>query len=308
MTVSFQLEACPRSIAGLVAKLGLGVTFARVIGQRRRPPDRFERKRMGMNRDERQLEGDELVDQFAEDLRELRLAAGKPTYEKIGRLAGCSKSTVHEALTGTRLPSLAVTLGVVRALGANDQQWRDRWTATRQALDEKQRPPNEAVSSEKSDTHLDPSHPGSDVETPAVDVGQHDQAPATHRKRRVVISLSLTIVVAVFGGGFLVRAIFFGPQPSSSAVSADYSAHADFYRKEKYFDLVDDQGDSRSAVLEYRIDHGDPVTRWNIKGSRTHKKISLPLPEHALVEYRACTGEYHKTSPDRCGEWATDKG
>lgn len=251
---------------------------------------------------------DELVEQFAADLRELRIAAGKPTYNKLGHLAGCSKSTVHEAFTGARLPSLEITVGLVRALKGDEQQWRKRWTATRQALDEQRRPPNEAIRSEKSDTHLDPPHPGSDVEAPAVDASQHDQASATHRNRRVVISLSLSIVVAVFGGGFLVWTIFFRPQPSSSAVSADYSAHADFYRKEKYFDLVDDQGDSRSAILEYKIDHGDIDTRWNIKGSQTHKKVSLPLPEHALVEYRVCTGEYHKTLPDRCGEWATDKG
>ncbi|MDQ3763494.1 MAG: helix-turn-helix transcriptional regulator [Actinomycetota bacterium] len=89
-----------------------------------------------MAREERRPEDDELVKRFAEDLRELRVAAGKPTYDRLGRLAGCSKSTVHEALTGARLPSLDITLGLVRALGANEQQWRDRWKTTRQALDE----------------------------------------------------------------------------------------------------------------------------------------------------------------------------
>lgn len=160
--------------------------------------DRTETDNMG--HDERQPEGNGLVERFAEDLRELRLAAGKPTYEKLGRLAGCSKSTVHEALTGTRLPSLDITLGLVRALGANEQQWRERWTATRRSLDESQ--PLAAAGpvdeTERPETYAAIGSPPSEPSTRsrATDANQRHRIKDARRIRRWWVIAVLGVVIA----------------------------------------------------------------------------------------------------------------
>jgi Helix-turn-helix domain len=160
-----------------------------------------------MAHEERRSEGDELVEQFAKDLRELRIAAGKPTYEKLGHLAGCSKSTVHEALTGARLPSLDITLGLVHALGANEQQWCDRWKATRRVLDER-RPPlspadllDEAERLERHDAYPDSLPPGSETGSPTIGVDQRRRIPVARRSRQrwrvPILGFSMVIVLTV---------------------------------------------------------------------------------------------------------------
>lgn len=241
-------------------------------------------------------EGSELIQRFAADLRELRIAAGRPTYDRLGRLAGCSKSTVHQAVAGARLPSLDTTLGLVRALGGNEKQWRERWTATRQALDEQRSSSGEADLSGKRE--------------------RPEKSEAYRRSRRVVvISLSLLVTVAAVAGGFLTRAVFFSPEPldarqlpqsssqlCGSAISDDYGGHADFYQQGIYFDLIDDRADGRSAVLQYKLDNGQVITVWNLKGITEHKRLCVPTG-HTLVEYRVCNGEYHQAPPENCGKW-----
>ncbi|GAA3453429.1 helix-turn-helix domain-containing protein [Dactylosporangium matsuzakiense] len=75
------------------------------------------------------------VAQFLTDLRALRAAAGAPSYSTLARESGLPRSTLHDALRGHRLPSREVTIGLVRACGADPAEWQDRWTALRAALD-----------------------------------------------------------------------------------------------------------------------------------------------------------------------------
>ncbi len=77
---------------------------------------------------------------FARDLRDLRRLAGSPSYAELSRRTGLPRSTVYDGLRGQRLPSLALTLAVVRALSGDEEQWRHRWVALRRACDDLARP------------------------------------------------------------------------------------------------------------------------------------------------------------------------
>jgi hypothetical protein len=64
---------------------------------------------------------------FANDLRRLRAQAGNPTYRDMARSALYSPSVLSSAASGTRLPTLQVTLGFVAACGGDREEWRRRW-------------------------------------------------------------------------------------------------------------------------------------------------------------------------------------
>lgn len=64
---------------------------------------------------------------FAGDLRRLRQRAGLPTYRELGRRANYSAAALSEAVSGRRLPSLAVTTAFVRACDGEVGEWAERW-------------------------------------------------------------------------------------------------------------------------------------------------------------------------------------
>ncbi|CAL9439660.1 hypothetical protein SUDANB95_02204 [Actinosynnema sp. ALI-1.44] len=65
--------------------------------------------------------------EFAEDLRALREKAGNPPYRALAAEAGYAASTLAEATSGRRLPTLPVTLALVDALGGDPAEWERRW-------------------------------------------------------------------------------------------------------------------------------------------------------------------------------------
>ncbi|MEU6373980.1 DNA-binding protein [Streptomyces sp. NPDC046909] len=67
------------------------------------------------------------VQEFAHGLRELRRAAGGPTYRELARRASYSVSALSQAAAGDQLPSLAVTLAYVRACDGDAEEWERRW-------------------------------------------------------------------------------------------------------------------------------------------------------------------------------------
>lgn len=75
------------------------------------------------------------LDDFAADLRRLRIAQGSPTYKELlsraARLQGkLSQTTVCEAFTGKRLPALKHIRLLIRALTKDpqaEQEWQLRW-------------------------------------------------------------------------------------------------------------------------------------------------------------------------------------
>jgi hypothetical protein len=81
-----------------------------------------------MGRPESQLSGtDPEVVKFADDLRQLRREAGSPSYRRMAAQAHYSASSLSQAANGRAIPSLAVTLGFVRACGGDADEWEQRW-------------------------------------------------------------------------------------------------------------------------------------------------------------------------------------
>jgi hypothetical protein len=64
---------------------------------------------------------------FAYDLRQLRRLGGRPTYRQLAGRAHYSTSTLADAASGVRLPTLEVTLAYVAACGGDVEEWRGRW-------------------------------------------------------------------------------------------------------------------------------------------------------------------------------------
>ncbi|GIM93613.1 hypothetical protein Ato02nite_054060 [Paractinoplanes toevensis] len=101
-----------------------------------------------MPRQERPLESEDTpLLRFAGDLRRLRLRAGRLSYRELGKRTNYSAAALSEALSGRRLPSLAVTGAVVRACGGDIDEWTERWR------------------------HLASAQPGASADTPAPYVG-----------------------------------------------------------------------------------------------------------------------------------------
>src|ERR1022692_630498 len=69
-----------------------------------------------------------ILPEFATALRELRRQAGSPPFRQLARRAHYSPTTLSVACSGTVLPSLEVTLSLVRACGGREEEWRQRWT------------------------------------------------------------------------------------------------------------------------------------------------------------------------------------
>jgi transcriptional regulator with XRE-family HTH domain len=66
------------------------------------------------------------VRELAHWLRELRNKSGQ-TYQQLAARTHYSKSTLQGAMSGRRLPTLAVVLAVVDACDGNPAEWRDYW-------------------------------------------------------------------------------------------------------------------------------------------------------------------------------------
>jgi WD40 repeat protein len=83
-----------------------------------------------MPRPERALDPAEgAVQGFAVGLRRLREEAGGPGYRELARRAHFSATTLSDAASGRRLPTLTVTLAYVQACGGDPGEWEARWRA-----------------------------------------------------------------------------------------------------------------------------------------------------------------------------------
>jgi hypothetical protein len=100
-------------------------------GQRQRRP------RVG--RPERPLDpADGPLSRFASELRQLRAAAGYPSYRVLARTALFSASVLSTAASGSSFPTLQVTLAYASACGADAAQWRVRWETAAAELEMQQ--------------------------------------------------------------------------------------------------------------------------------------------------------------------------
>jgi len=67
------------------------------------------------------------VAELVSDLRKLRELAGMPSFRKMAAAAHYSHTALLGALSGNSLPSLPLTLGIVRACHGDETAWEKRW-------------------------------------------------------------------------------------------------------------------------------------------------------------------------------------
>ncbi|MFC8519447.1 helix-turn-helix domain-containing protein [Streptomyces sp. NPDC057257] len=67
------------------------------------------------------------VQHLAHDLRLLREKAGKPPYRQMAERAGYSTTALSQAAAGDQLPTLALVRAYAEALGADPDEWEERW-------------------------------------------------------------------------------------------------------------------------------------------------------------------------------------
>ncbi|MYW02417.1 helix-turn-helix transcriptional regulator, partial [Streptomyces sp. SID3343] len=65
--------------------------------------------------------------EFAAALRAVREAAGDVPSAELAQHAGIDESVLGAALSGGMLPSLGVTMAIVRACGATPEGWEAKW-------------------------------------------------------------------------------------------------------------------------------------------------------------------------------------
>src|SRR3954447_9445026 len=69
---------------------------------------------------------------FAEELKELRTAAGITSCRSLATLANYNRTSIAAAEAGRRLPSLDVTLAIVKACAGSERDWesiKEDWEA-----------------------------------------------------------------------------------------------------------------------------------------------------------------------------------
>jgi hypothetical protein len=70
---------------------------------------------------------------FTAALRQLRVSAGIPSARALAKETFFSHTTIAAAVNGNKLPSLEVTLAIVRACGAEPEPWERQWSRLRDA-------------------------------------------------------------------------------------------------------------------------------------------------------------------------------
>jgi hypothetical protein len=70
---------------------------------------------------------DQEIAEFIADLRKLRGVAGQPSLRTMSRASHYSHTALANALTSGRLPTLPVTLALVRACSGDEEYWANRW-------------------------------------------------------------------------------------------------------------------------------------------------------------------------------------
>jgi hypothetical protein len=75
------------------------------------------------------------VQRFAAELRAVRAKAGSPTYLRMARQTGRSRTALAEAAGGDHLATWETVEAYLSACGQDSAGWRDRWEAVRLHLD-----------------------------------------------------------------------------------------------------------------------------------------------------------------------------
>jgi hypothetical protein len=145
----------------------------------------------------------EAIRGFAALLRELRCAAGGPSFREMsGRSRAISHTTLHEAAQGNRLPSWETTVEFVKACGGDPEDYRDRWQAANRAVRSAGARPAPAREAEPA-ADAEPVAEAEPVPEPQPEPAAEtapDPAPPAGRRRRLLLATGAAAVLAAAAG------------------------------------------------------------------------------------------------------------
>lgn len=136
----------------------------------------------------------EELSELAADLRAVRRAAGNPPLRTMAMKARYSASTLSEAQSGRRLPTLPVLLAYVTACEADPAGWEERWRQVGAAVHAHEQRPAAALPDAPSSEadQAEPSAPG-----------PTDAGPVGRRRQLMLVGGAALLLVA---GAFTVPA------------------------------------------------------------------------------------------------------
>jgi transcriptional regulator with XRE-family HTH domain len=141
---------------------------------------------------------------LAYDLRKLRVENGSPTYRALARKTGYSASTLSEAASGNRKPTLDVLLAFVGALGGDQKEWRERWAVLDDTVQStpptSELPEADAANDDSAPNHSAPNQNTPDQNTPNVNTPDGPADNSKRPSRRLVLSAALVLIVIAAAG------------------------------------------------------------------------------------------------------------
>jgi|GEM_PF-3075294 len=118
------------------------------------------------------------VQAFAQELRDLREAAGTPKYLQMARTTGRSRTSLSEAAGGDHLPSWDTVEAFVRYCGGDTLAWRAKWEEVR----DKTKSPDRRLVDDR-ETPEEPASPTQPPE-PATTIDDDTEPPRSRTSRR----------------------------------------------------------------------------------------------------------------------------
>ncbi len=142
-------------------------------------------------------DGARRVAEFAADLRRMWEEAGKPSSRKMAMKAGYSHTALLTALRGAggRLPSLDLTLALVRACRGDEQTWRARWQSEHARLTARTKSRERDGSAQAVSAHSTLSPP------PPL-----PSSPRHNRRLILLCALGVTVTLVIGGAVFVLAA------------------------------------------------------------------------------------------------------
>lgn len=210
----------------------------------------------------------ELIGEFGAALRGLRTDAGNPSFRAMAARSGqISHTTLHEAVSGNRLPSWPTTREFVKACGADITQWHERWLEVSKQI----QPP------EQTDVPS-PAFPQRPVLSPAPDAAAPPAAPSRARRWRWII---LGTAVTAAATGVLVGEVTNTGGDSAATTQPSQGVRVPGDRSRFIADVTIPDG-TRVRVGEHflkvwQIENAGSVT-WN---GRSLQRMYLPAAPHS---------------------------
>ncbi|WP_150460791.1 DUF2690 domain-containing protein [Nesterenkonia ebinurensis] len=216
------------------------------------------------------------VQQFAEDLNELRVRAGNPILAALSKQAKVSKSVLSDAFRGHRLPTENTTEKLVSALGEDPATWLER----RQALDPRAlRSSGSAESPVTAETPQAGQAAASAVPGSGERPGRKAGAERSRDSLTVLVAAAVGLMAALLGNAVWDTFARSGsnPEPVATEEQSSLSAEEDGELRRAVEDILAELREE--AVAEGREEPASGVDPMN---TRCHEDAVIAASEERL--------------------------